>query len=482
MNKSAFVSSKKLLTLAAIAVGACLVTSCADTYDGNDTFTSDVKNTQLVSPAEGEITITPNTDGDRMTISWPVVHGAGGYEFALYDLSDESTPLVNEVVDGCSYTTNREEDVNYRLVIRTLGNSRLNNSDAPEATVKLFNSFEASFAAIPEGDLCEYFASHPIPDDSVGVNLNYDLTPGGHYTVSSVLDFGKHMVTLRTSSKSNNATVTYTSGGGLATCSGFKAKYITFECGQSTEPVLALSETPNPDILDADHNNHYQIKDPIVFQNCNVNNVVRTFMFDNKQKYCVKTFSMTNVLVKFTPDDKMSSTAYFQIYDGGGFINDFTATNCTFWGATTNKVNYFIRYNNSGRCDRAGYLTNSINLRNCTFYNIAKEGQMANHSGFDGRNTSNYDITNNIFVDCGSGQVPRRLTGRINTSAVNNFAYNTYWFDGAPETEGFSTNSYDTSNNALQTDPAFVDPANGNFTPTGSEQVARKTGDPRWYN
>ena len=204
MNKSAFVSSKKLLTLAAIAVGACLVTSCADTYDGKDTFTSDVKNTQLVSPAEGEITITPNTDGDRMTISWPVVHGAGGYEFALYDLSDESTPLVNEVVDGCSYTTDREEDVNYRLVIRTLGNSRLNNSDAPAATVKLFNSFEASFAAIPEGDLCEYFAAHPIPDDSVGVNLNYDLTPGGHYTVSSVLDFGNHMVTLRTSSKSNN--------------------------------------------------------------------------------------------------------------------------------------------------------------------------------------------------------------------------------------------------------------------------------------
>ena len=475
-------TSKMLGALAVMAVGSWLLTSCADTYDGGDTFESSVRNSQLASPAEGDITITPNTDGDKMNIAWPVVHGAGGYEVALYDLSDPATPLFSQTVDGCSFTTSREEDVNYKLVIRTLGNSRYNNTDAPTATEKLFNSFEASFAAIPEGDLNEYFSAHPIPDDSVGINLNYDLTPGGHYTLSSVLDFGRHTVTLRTTSKANNAVLTYGEQGGLATCAGFKAKYITFECGQSTQPVLALSETPDPAILDADHNNHHQITDPVAFQNCIINNVVRTFMFDNKQKYCVKSFSMTNVLVKFTPDDKMSSTAYFQIYDGGGFINDFTATNCTFWAANNNKVQYFIRYNNSGRCDRAGYLTNSINLRNCTFYNIAKEGQMANHGGFDGRNTSNYDITNNIFVDCGSGQVPRRLTGRINPAAVNNFAYNTYWFDGAPETEGYTSNSYDTSNNALQTDPAFTDAANGNFTPTGADQVARKTGDPRWWN
>ena len=475
-----FVSSKKLCALAAIAVGTWLVTSCADTYSGNDTFESSVRNTQLSSPAEGDITITPNTDGDQMTITWPVVYGAGGYEVKLYDQSNEATPLVERTIDGCSITTSREEDVNYKLLIRTLGNSRLGNSDAAAATEKLFNSFEASFAVIPEGDLYEWFAAHPIPADAKGSNLNFDLTPGGHYTLSSLLDFGPYTVTLRTSSKSNNAIITYGNGGGLATSRGFKATYITFECGASTEAVLALSETPNPDILDADHNNHYQITDPVSFLNCEVLNVNRYFMFDNKVKYCIKNFSMTNTLVKFTPDDKMSSSAYFQLYDGGGFINDFTATNCTFWGATNNKVNYFVRYNNSGRCDRAGYLTNSINLKNCTFYNIAKEGQMANHSGFDGRNTSNYDITNNIFVDCGSGQVPRRLTGRISTAAVNNFGYNTYWFNGAPETEGFTTNSYDTSNNALQTDPAFVDAANGNFTPTGAEQVARKTGDPRW--
>ena len=474
-------SCKRLCTFLAVAVGTWFLTSCADTYDGNETFESNVRNSQLASPAEGDILITPNTNGDKMTISWPVVHGAGGYELALYDLSDASTPLVSQTIDGCSLTTDREEDVNYRLTLKTLGNSKYNNTDAPSATEKLFNSFEASFATIPECDLAEWFAAHPLPSDSVGVNLNFDLTPGGHYTVGSLLDFGAFTVTLRTSSKTNNAVVTYGEKGGLATSAGFKAKYITFECGASTQPVLALSETPSPDILDSDHNNHYQITDPVSFLNCTINNVKRYFMFDNKVKYCVKDFVMTNTLVKFTPDDKMSSSAYFQIYDGGGFINNFNATNCTFWGASDNKVQYFIRYNNSGRCDRAGYTTNSITLKSCTFYNIAKEGQMANHSGFDGRNTSNYEITNNIFVDCGSGQVPRRLTGRINTSAVNIFGYNTYWFDGAPETEGYSTNSYDTSNNALQSDPAFVDPASGNFTPTGAEQVARKTGDPRWW-
>ena len=90
MNKSPFVCSKKPYALAAIAVGMLMVTSCADTYDGGDTFKSDVRNAQLASPAEGDITITPNTNGDQMTISWPVVYGAGGYELSLYDLSDES--------------------------------------------------------------------------------------------------------------------------------------------------------------------------------------------------------------------------------------------------------------------------------------------------------------------------------------------------------------------------------------------------------
>jgi len=472
------VLSRSLLLWAAAAAGATLLASCADTYGGGETFESTVTNTQLASPAERDIVITPSTDGSQQTISWPVVHGAGGYEAVVYDLSNEK--VGRDTIDGCALTIERQEDTNYRLELRTLGNVQLGNRDAETATVKEFTTFEEKYATIPAGDLAAYFAQNPIPADSVGMNLIFDLTPGAQYTLSAPVDFYNHRVTLRTPDKVNLATITYGQGATIATCAGLTLKNLAINGEATTEAIITLSEAPDPAILDADHNNHNQITDPITIQGCRIDNVVRQLIFDNKVKYCIKTMLISDTQVKFTPDDKMASSSYILMYDGGGFINDFTAVNSTFWANNDNKVNYFIRYNNSGRCDRAGYLSNSINMRNCTFYNIAKAGQMCNHGGFDGKATSNYDITNNIFVDCGNGQVPRRITGRINANAQNNFAYNTYWFDGAPETEGFSTSTYDASGNALQTDPAFANAASGNFTPTGAEQVERKTGDPRW--
>ena len=52
-------------------------------------------------------------------------------------------------------------------------------------------------------------------------------------------------------------------------------------------------------------------------------------------------------------------------------------------------------------------------------------------------------------------------------------ADNTYWYDGADAGE-----KYDKE--VLTTDPNFKNAAAGNFTPQGEEQVAKKTGDPRW--
>ena len=60
---------------------------------------------------------------------------------------------------------------------------------------------------------------------------------------------------------------------------------------------------------------------------------------------------------------------------------------------------------------------------------------------------------------------------------------NTYWNDA--DFSATWTNSanqgYDASESALTTDPNFKDIDNADFTPQGADQVANKSGDPRWF-
>ena len=84
-----------------------LVTSCVDGFKENEVFSSDVRNTTLQSP--DSIVFTPSTANDTLiTISWPVVFGAGGYQVSFYKVDDPANPVVvgteNQVVDGCSTT------------------------------------------------------------------------------------------------------------------------------------------------------------------------------------------------------------------------------------------------------------------------------------------------------------------------------------------------------------------------------------------
>jgi len=478
MKKFSDFSAMHACTLTALAMGALLIAACAqDNYD-EEQFLSTTTNTQLVSPIADSIVITPSADGKTQTIVWPVVMGAGGYLVSFYDEADEANPVMKDsLVDGCSITVPREEDANYRLEVLAQGNSQLGNTTAAETTLLKYNTFTPSFAEIPDGsDLYEYFTALEFPDTTE--TIYFDLVAGGNYTLSGVFDFSNHHVGLRTTNKTNFATITYGEGGGLEYCGGMRLKNINFDCSASSEAMLAFSATPAEGILDSEHNNHNQITEQTTLQNLNITGLKSYLLFDNKKKYCLKTFYMENCLIHLE-SVKMQNNAVFQIYDGGGFINDFTMISSTIWNTGESDQKYFIRYSNAGRCDRAGYDRNSINIMNSTFYNICKAGQMCNHSGFDGRATSDYTITDNIFVDCGSGQVPRRIIARYNDAANIVFNNNTYWFDGASE-DPTSASTYD-KGYILITDPAFEDAANGDFTPTGSEQVSLKTGDPRWF-
>ena len=107
---------------------------------------------------------------------------------------------------------------------------------------------------------------------------------------------------------------------------------------------------------------------------------------------------------------------------------------------------------------------------------MCKSGQWGNYNGYAGRNTSDWNMKDNIFVDCGSGQITRRYLGGRQNQATAIFANNTYWWEGASE----NPSGYDNTGTHIQEDPLFANPANGDFTVGGAEQIAKRTGDPRW--
>ena len=111
---------------------------------------------------------------------------------------------------------------------------------------------------------------------------------------------------------------------------------------------------------------------------------------------------------------------------------------------------------------------------------MANSGQWGNYNGFAGRNTSYWNMTNCIFVNCGNNQIPRRFLGGRQGCDNRNFSNNTYMFDGAFESTDGTVAGYDDSGTAIESDPGFADPANGNFSISGSTQAQLGTGDPRW--
>lgn len=482
MKKESFSLRRKARLLSAVAVGALLLSSCAqDGFDEDERWSSSVKNTQLESPAVEDITIEASADGAQTIISWPVVEGAGGYICSVLDVSDAENPaavdgIQDSLIDRCTIAVTRAEDTNYKFVITTAGNDKFNNKQAETATEVAFTTFTESYASIPAGaDLAEWFANNTI--DGTG-ELCFDLEGGAEYYLSKDLDFYDKQVTLRSNNRTDHAKIKITADASFMTSTGLSFKYIDFDCSASTKPLIRLSATPDPSIQGATGSgDYYNIMQPITINTCNVDNMRGTLYYDNKQKYCASVLLITNSVIHFTLDGtgEIYDQALISAYSG--HINNFTVQNSTFYNTGSDEATYFVRYNNSGRCTRAGYTADYVNYRNCTLYNIAKSGQMANYGGLAGQASSNYTVTNNIFVDCGGNEVARRIVaGRVG-SGVANFSNNTYMFDN-DFTENLA--GYDNSGTDIKEDPGFANPAQGDFTISGATQISRRTGDPRW--
>lgn len=460
-------------------MSAIIFSSCTDIGVYKDSeFSSDVKNTTLSSPNEDEILFTPSPDGSTVKVTWPVVHGAGGYEFSLYINDDPDNPTVvgeeNQIVDGCAAQRQLKDDTKYKVVVRSLGNQVYNNKEAQSPSLKEFTTMIPTYATIPNGsDIYEWFSSNPIPNDKKGEELAYVLEPNGSYTMSGVVDFGSQLITFR-GDKIKKPSVTIGSTGRLSTSAGLKIKFIDFDCsaipGSSSDgSFILLSATPNEAIKGI--GDYYIIKDPIVIQACNIIGIQRHFIYDNNKKYCNQTVLIDDCIVKLETTVEQPIVRYAQ-----GFANDLTVRNSTFWHTGSKNNNYFVQYNNSGRPDRAGFVTASLNYLNSTFYNVCYNKQWGNYNGFAGQKSVFWNMKDNIFVNSGNGEVARRYLGGRANQPTATFANNSYWFNGAFAS---GESSWD-NGRIIETNPQLKDPTNGDFTVLGAEQLSARTGDPRW--
>lgn len=500
MKKKDFFTWPKLCGTLLMGAVTLLMGSCAVDGFNDETYTSDVRNAQLLSPAEDDIIVSVSTDGKSQTISWPVVHGAGGYLVSFYDEGNPDEFIVTDsIVDGCSISVPREEDVNYKFIILTLGNLELNNTGAELATAKKISTFTPTYETIPSGtELSSWFKEHPIPAEALTEMKNYDLESGGEYFLDDVLDFDAYRVTLRTNNKENHAKITYTNEAScITTTAQMGIKYIDFDCAIipnnkgvfafSKETTVPAANTINPELYKW---TGALITDPIVISSCNFDNVGGYFFWDNAAKTWAETMLVDNCVVHLTPQAAVAGGVFWT--NKAGQINNLTVSNSTFYEDPECAVDYKYFYQAGlvkapdlyvDTAPERATASNTLTYSNCTFYHVTwNNGQWGNYNGMQGKSTSYWVMTNCIFYDCStSGSVPRRfLHGQAYASSPKNktFNYNTYMKnDGTFQ----DPQNYDTSGTIIEEDPQFANPAAGDFTiGASSKQAALKTGDPRW--
>ncbi|WP_372772601.1 DUF4992 family lipoprotein [Mangrovibacterium sp.] len=448
------------------------LSACAKGFDDEWTFTPGVENATLESPNAENVQFIPSADGSTVKIVWPVVYGAGGYQFSLYIVDDPTNQVVvgaeNEFVDGASVSRELLEDTKYKVVLKTLGNEKYNNKEATSSTDVSFNTLlEATI--IPDGtDLTQYFIENPIVD--TGVELGYELEAGGTYTVSGEINFGTAFVTLR-GNKINRATVTMNAGfksqGG-----GTKFKFINFECANIPTDGMFFGFTDIPGgatiVSDA-----AIVTNPIVFQSCNFIDLPVPLYWDNGMSYAVQTLLIKDVVAEIIDDGRVIRNSA-----SAGYVKDFKIENSTVYKNNTG-TDYFMQMSTSKRAPNdfadLGWATASFTYSNCTFY------------GFDRMHNSNRytygwvytTVKNCIFLEMLRDQTARYILpgNRVYSAPAITFDNNTYWRLGAVENYG----SYDKSGKTLDEDPLCANPAGGDFTVGNPNTVSRTIGDPRWF-
>lgn len=164
-----------------------LFVSCAKGFDGEETFASNVHDSQLASPelSKSCFSSVVNADGtESIRVTWDVVPGAGGYYCHVDNVDDPANPVVvyDGTVDGVSFLFDKADDTKYSVSVKTLGNEKLNNTAAPDPTVYAYSTMVEA-QVIPVGtDIADFINSHLIDTED---EQAFELQANGNYTLNS---------------------------------------------------------------------------------------------------------------------------------------------------------------------------------------------------------------------------------------------------------------------------------------------------------
>ena len=267
----------------------------------------------------------------------------------------------------------------------------------------------------------------------------------------------------------------------------FTLANVTVDATEMTTPFIALSPNPTADFIaknDGSGNTDYYGINLIMLENVAIKGLKNSLIWDSNKKYCVIDLTINNSEIELATEE-VKNEALIAFQAGG--VKDFSIKKSTVVGNNA-VAKYFIRFNNSARIDRFGFVkaedTWSFTYENNTFYGLLKnDGQWGNYNGMVGKAAQGIlTINKNIWYNC-DAETMRRLNHSKNFSAFNaasTMADNTFW--RVVEGEGAAVDQKTYGNGSdLATDPDFKNAAMENYEPYGADQVAKKTGDPRWF-
>lgn len=461
-----------------LATSVMLFGACTDAIEP-ETFDPGVSNATLAAP---EITAVANADGTKTILSWPVVFGAGGFQMSLYDITNAASPraiVTDTIIDGSTCEFPREDDSNYKLLVKTLGNEKYNNQGSEEVEV-LFSSLVPKIheATIPANtDLAAWLQENQSVIDGQTEEWAVELTCGETYYMNGSFYVGKLPFTLRSSDKNGvPPTIIMGETAGFITESGIKIKNLSFDCSNMTNKKAGLVIYPSSPTVEA-QSGYYPIgkETPVVFQNCRIKALKSNLVYDNGKQWAIMVQMIKDCVIELD-QEAMSSNGTHIFNNAGGFCFDAEILGSTIYSTTTGNKSFLITYKGvrpdqiaSGKISP----TNLVKVYQSTFVNVSKKNSICNYSRLGGRSMFTINLDKCIFLDCGNNRVARDFCGNGNGNETRQIGENNYWFDGAKGDTGRAIGEN------IGVDPQFTQNADGIYVVGNSALIEAGLGDPR---